>query len=144
MTTKKKSPDYFSRAPLSGRNRKATAVLLARSTNRRPNLIPKPCAQNKLYGGGQLPPGFEHLEELRSAQPYTTPSLSIRTVQVVRGLPSSSLPTSPQQFAELQVCFDCTSANGPHRTPCPQHWAVFLPITNDLFLQTTGKGCREW
>eukprot|EP00282_Hemiselmis_andersenii_P012041 CAMPEP_0114113004 /NCGR_PEP_ID=MMETSP0043_2-20121206/2682_1 /TAXON_ID=464988 /ORGANISM="Hemiselmis andersenii, Strain CCMP644" /LENGTH=180 /DNA_ID=CAMNT_0001205127 /DNA_START=109 /DNA_END=647 /DNA_ORIENTATION=- len=38
--------------------------------------------QNKLYGGGTLPPGFEHLEDLRSAQPYTTPSLSIRTVNL--------------------------------------------------------------
>ena len=41
----------------------------------------------RLYGGGTLPKGFEHLEELRSAQPYTTPSLSIRTVSLQRALP---------------------------------------------------------
>mmetsp|Transcript_18570 Transcript_18570/g.60982 ORF Transcript_18570/g.60982 Transcript_18570/m.60982 type:complete len:203 (+) Transcript_18570:1091-1699(+) len=43
--------------------------------------------ENRLYGGGRLPPGFEHLESLRSAQPYTTPSLSVRTVNLSRQLP---------------------------------------------------------
>mmetsp|Transcript_7352 Transcript_7352/g.17699 ORF Transcript_7352/g.17699 Transcript_7352/m.17699 type:complete len:442 (+) Transcript_7352:344-1669(+) len=45
---------------------------------------------NQLFGGGTLPPGFEHLEDLRSAQPYTTPSLSIRTITLQRQLPATS------------------------------------------------------
>jgi hypothetical protein len=28
-----------------------------------------------VYGAGELPPGFEHLETLRSSQPYTSQSL---------------------------------------------------------------------
>lgn len=43
-------------------------------------------AGSQVYGAGHLPAGFEHLEELRSTQPYTSPSLSVRTVQLVRGV----------------------------------------------------------
>ncbi len=50
--------------------------------------------QNRLYGGGTLPKGFEHLESLRSAQPYTTPSLSVRTVHLQRQLPTALLSRS--------------------------------------------------
>lgn len=56
--------------------------------------------ENRLFGGGTLPPGFEHLESLRSAQPYTTPSLSVRTVTLNRQLPTQEGP--PQQGAAGQ------------------------------------------
>uniref|UniRef100_A0A7S0HXS6 PDZ domain-containing protein n=1 Tax=Hanusia phi TaxID=3032 RepID=A0A7S0HXS6_9CRYP len=61
--------------------------------------------ENRLYGGGRLPPGFEHLESLRSAQPYTTPSLSVRTVNLSRQLPlkqnsEASLDTSKSQLPD--------------------------------------------
>ena len=43
-------------------------------------------AGSQVYGAGHLPAGFEHLEELRSRQPYTSPSLSVRRVQLVRAV----------------------------------------------------------
>ena len=43
-----------------------------------------------LFGGGTLPKGFEHLAALRSAQPYNSQSISIRTITLVRHNPSSA------------------------------------------------------
>ena len=40
--------------------------------------------QRMVFGGGTLPPGFEHLESLRTSQPYTQPCVSLRKVILVR------------------------------------------------------------
>jgi hypothetical protein len=113
--------------------------------------------QNRLYGGGTLPKGFEHLESLRSAQPYTTPSLSVRTVHLQRQLPAPSHPKpmesvhrpmpeeqgaarvqqSPQQHQELQFMQQqqVSPAGHPGGTyhhqsisPDPMHFPLHRPL----------------
>eukprot|EP00802_Teleaulax_amphioxeia_P011817 Tamp_11854.p1 GENE.Tamp_11854~~Tamp_11854.p1 ORF type:complete len:493 (+),score=69.36 Tamp_11854:84-1562(+) len=51
-------------------------------------------AGHALYGGGTLPAGFEHLEVLRSTQPYTAPSLSVRSVEITRQIPTGNSTAS--------------------------------------------------
>jgi len=57
----------------------------------------------KVFGGGQLPKGFEHLEVLRTSVPYVSTTFSARNVVLPRKykMPSSSLKLLKQLVGDI-------------------------------------------